>query len=315
MNSSAEPTSTPLGGDVHLIDTRMYGYEGITGAYLILSGRPCLVETGPALSAPLISTALRDLGIGPQDLATIAVTHVHLDHAGGVGDLAAAFPRARVVVQENGARHLTDPSRLMASAGRVYGPVLDQLFGRLKPTGQDRIQTVADKSTINLGGGRTLEAHHSPGHARHHIALLDTGTGDLYTGDAAGMYEPSTQTHKPTTPPPEFDMTVALHTLSAFRALAPRRLLYTHYGPVDDVEHALTQSAREIRAWASQVSVARADGAELAEISTRVRAWAQRRYRRLSACPEVDRKFEEMSTTEANVTGIDRWLAQQKDSD
>lgn len=313
MNSAPAPTSTPLGGDVHLIDTRMYGYEGITGAYLILSGRPCLVETGPALSAPVVSAALRDLGVGPQDLATIAVTHIHLDHAGGVGDLAAAFPRARVVVQQHGARHLADPSRLMASAERVYGPVLDQLFGRLRPTEQDRIETVEDKTAIDLGGGRTLEAHHSPGHARHHIALLDTGTGDLYTGDAAGMYEPSTQTYKPTTPPPEFDMTVALHTLSAFRALAPRRLLYTHYGPVDDVEHALTQSAREIRAWAAQVSLARADGADLTAITERVHAWSKLRYGRLTACPEADRKFEEMSTTEANVTGIDRWLAQQKD--
>src|SRR5215468_7913484 len=125
---------TPLGHEVFQIDTRMAGYQGITAGYLIRSDRPCLVETGTAPSAPVVKDALASLGVGPDDLATVVVTHIHLDHAGGVGDIAAMFPRADVVVHELGARHLADPSRLMASARMVYGEALESLFGELKPT-------------------------------------------------------------------------------------------------------------------------------------------------------------------------------------
>ena len=99
-----------LGDEVWLVDTRMGGYDGITAGYLIRGERPCLVETGRPRSADEVVRALAGLGVGPDDLATIVVTHIHLDHAGGVGDLAAAFPRAEVVVHEAGARHLADPS-------------------------------------------------------------------------------------------------------------------------------------------------------------------------------------------------------------
>jgi glyoxylase-like metal-dependent hydrolase (beta-lactamase superfamily II) len=99
---------TDLGHDVFQIDTRMAGYDGITAGYLIRGERPCLVETGTAPSAPLVRDALAALGVGPADLATVVVTHIHLDHAGGTGDIAAMFPAAQVVVHELGARHLAD---------------------------------------------------------------------------------------------------------------------------------------------------------------------------------------------------------------
>ena len=102
---------TELGDDVFEIDTRMGGYEGITAGYLIRGERPCLVETGTALSAPVVAQALEHLGVGPQDLATVGVTHIHLEQAGGGGGIAARFPAAQVVVHERGARHLVEPTR------------------------------------------------------------------------------------------------------------------------------------------------------------------------------------------------------------
>jgi glyoxylase-like metal-dependent hydrolase (beta-lactamase superfamily II) len=101
--------TVPLGHEVFQIDTRMAGYDGITAGYLIRGDRPCLVETGTAPSAPVVRDALAGLGIGPGDLATVVVTHIHLDHAGGAGDIAAMFPAARIVVHQRGARHLADP--------------------------------------------------------------------------------------------------------------------------------------------------------------------------------------------------------------
>src|ERR1700743_2976333 len=144
MTGTAAGDITPLGHEVFQIDTRMAGYAGITAGYLIRGDRPCLVETGTAPSAPVVQAALASLGIGPGDLATVVVTHIHLDHAGGAGDIAAMFPAAEVVVHEKGARHLADPSRLMASARTVYGDALDVLFGELAPVPGGRLRSLDD---------------------------------------------------------------------------------------------------------------------------------------------------------------------------
>jgi glyoxylase-like metal-dependent hydrolase (beta-lactamase superfamily II) len=249
MTTDATAGITPLGGDVFQIDTRMAGYHGITAGYLIRSDRPCLVETGTAPSAPVVRDALAALGVGPRDLSTVVVTHIHLDHAGGVGDIAQMFPAARVVVHTKGARHLADPSRLMASARMVYGDDLDWLFGTLAPTPAERIETVEDTGVVDLGGGRRLDSHYSPGHAKHHVGLLDSVSGDLYVGDAAGMYLPETGDLRAATPPPDFDLDTALNSVSLFGALRPQRLLFSHYGPVGDVPETLERSAEEIKVW------------------------------------------------------------------
>ena len=161
--SDAAEAVLDLGHGVYQIDTFMAGYERITAGYLIRGERPCLVETGTAPSAPLVRDALAGLGVGPADLATIVVTHIHLDHAGGTGDLAGMFPGAQVVVHERGARHLADPGRLMASARAVWGDELDQLFGTLAPTPAERIRAVDQTGTIDLGAAGAWTATTRPG--------------------------------------------------------------------------------------------------------------------------------------------------------
>lgn len=298
---------TDLGGGVMEIDTRMGGFAGITAGYLIAADRPCLVETGTALSAPLVVERLADLGIGPDDLATVVVTHIHLDHAGGVGDIAEAFPSAQVVVHELGARHLADPSRLVASARRVFGPVMDELFGDLRPTEASRIVALGDIGSIDLGAGRRLDAFHAPGHASHHVGLVDSQTGDLYTGDAAGVYIPSTAEVRPATPPPDFDLDRALASMRRMADLSPNRLLFSHYGPVTDVNDVLDRSQEELLRWVDLVRQARAEQADLDH------AVAMVRERTRSAAwddlpADAGEKWEVLSSTAANVVGISRWL-------
>ncbi|WP_018656632.1 MBL fold metallo-hydrolase [Actinomadura flavalba] len=298
-----ETTITPLGGDVHEIDTRMAGHTGITAGYLIRSDRPCLVEPGTAGSAPVVAAALDALGIGPDDLATVVVTHIHLDHAGGVGAIAARYPSAEVVVHEKGARHLADPTRLVRSARRVFGDAFDTLFGDMTPTDAARIRSVDDVGAIDLGGGRRLETHHSPGHARHHIGLVDSATGDLYVGDAAGVYVPETADVRPATPPPDFDLDAALASLRMFAGLGPQRLLFAHYGPVTAVADTLDRSAEELRIW---VDTVREAGDDVDHAVALVRERTDPRYgiTRPGADPELAAKFETLSSTRANVTGI-----------
>lgn len=346
------PAPIDLGAGVHLIDTAMSGYSGITAAYAILGDRPALVETGTATSAPVVIEALAGLGIGPRDLATIVVTHIHLDHAGGVGDLAAAFPRARIVVQDTGARHLADPSKLMASARRVFGPAMDTLFGELLATPVERIDSIDAVGRIDLGAGRYLEAHHTPGHARHHLGLVDSATGDLYVGDAAGIYVPPAQadprtglapraaveqsvgqaagqavgqaagqdgtrsgTLLPGTPPPDFDLDLALRSLDRFEDLAATRLLFSHYGPIVDVAESLDRAKEELRLWVELVraSIAEQSAAfDLDHAVAMIRDRTRERYADLLADPEVAAKFEALSSTAANVSGIARWLEKRR---
>jgi glyoxylase-like metal-dependent hydrolase (beta-lactamase superfamily II) len=307
-----EDDITPLGHEVFQIDTRMAGYEGITAGYLIRGERPCLVETGTAPSAPVVRDALTRLGVGAADLATVVVTHIHLDHAGGAGDIAAMFPGAQIVVHQRGARHLADPSRLMAGARQVYGDALDRLFGVLVPVPADRIVALEDTGTIDLGGGRRLDSYYSPGHAKHHVGLVDSDTGDLYTGDAAGVYIPDTGDLRPATPPPDFDLQTALATVQRFAALRPTRLLFSHYGPVTEVEPTLERSAEEIRLWVQETRRARAAGLDLDHAVAMVVERTKSRYAALApdADPALAVKIDRISGSALNVSGIMYWLDQ-----
>ena len=309
-STGAAGAITGLGHEVYQIDTLMAGYSQITAGYLIRGDAPCLVETGTAPSAPIIRDALASLGVGPADLATVVVTHIHLDHAGGAGDIAEIFPAAQIVVHELGARHLADPSRLMASARMVYGDELDGLFGALAPTPADRIRTVAQTGTIDLGGGRRLESHYTPGHARHHVGLIDSASGDLYVGDAAGIFIPDTGDMRPATPPPDFDLATALRSLRTFADLRPERLLFSHYGAVDAVEAALERAADEISLWVAETRHARGTGLDLDHAAAMVAERTRRRYAVLNdgAAPDIAAKYERISSTAANVAGIMRWL-------
>ncbi len=273
---------TPLGHDVFEIDTRMAGYSQITASFLVRADRPCLVETGTAPSAPVVRDALAALGVGPGDLATVVVTHIHLDHAGGVGDIA-----------EN-------------------GDDLDWLFGELAPTPAGRIRAVGERGSVDLGGGRTLDSHYSPGHAKHHVGLIDSVSGDLYVGDAAGVFLPQTGDLRPASPPPDFDLPVALESLRLFDALAPQRLLFSHYGPVDDVTATLERSAEELNVWVAETRRARGEGLDLDHTVAMVRDRTRERYAALlpGADPEITEKAERISSTQANVEGILRWLEQ-----
>jgi glyoxylase-like metal-dependent hydrolase (beta-lactamase superfamily II) len=297
-----------LGDDVFHIDTRMGGYSGITSGYLIRGSRPCLVETGTARSAATVISSLASLGVGPDDLATIVVTHIHLDHAGGVGDLAKAFPSARVVVHERGARHLKDPSRLVASAHRVFGPDMERLFGDLLPVPEERLDVLTEVGYIDLGDGRGLESFHNPGHASHHVGLLDTRTGDLYTGDAAGVYVPETADVRPATPPPDFDLDLALTSLGRMKDAQAKRLLFSHFGPVTDVPQTLDRSEAELRYWVEAVTEAHSTSPDVDHAIAMVRDKDRKRHPEFYADAARVQKFDELSGVGANVHGIIRWL-------
>ncbi len=303
-----KPEIEDLGNSVFAVDTMMGGYSGITSSYVIVSDKPALIETGSALCAPTVIQSLRELGITKNELASIIVTHIHLDHAGGVGDLAREFPNAQIVVHERGARHLADPTKLVASAYRVFGTKMDEFFGPLIATDAERIHSLGARDRIDLGGGRFLESFHNPGHASHHVALVDSMTGDLYTGDAAGVYIPETGDVRPATPPPDFDFNLAMESLRAMRAVQPQRLLFSHFGPTTNIDEIFDESFAQLNYWVEWVQAAHAENLDLDHAILMVAAKDREINAAFHANTEVADKFEELSSTAAQVAGIWRWL-------
>src|SRR5215212_1769231 len=231
--------ATRIGPGVLEIDTLLGGWDKVTAGYLVEGPAPVLVETGSQSSVPALLAALAELNVDAADLAGVAVTHIHLDHAGGVGDVARAFPGATVYVHEKGARHLADPSRLVASASQVYGDLLDSLYGRLDPTPAERIRVLEDGDEVVVGPGHSLTAVDSPGHAKHHLAVHDSDSGILFAGDAVGVRLPDAGVLRPATPPPDFDLDQALASLRRFADRRPSGIALAHYGLVPEPETVL----------------------------------------------------------------------------
>ncbi len=244
---------TTVARGVTAIDTGMAGQRELNSVYLFAGSEPCLIEAGPETDGPVVVAALTRLGVGPDDLAHIVVTHVHIDHAGGAGILLGRFPRAVVWVHERGAPHLADPARLLASTARTYGTDrLRSLYGGMTPCPTDRVRAVQDGDTIRMGE-RTLYVVHTPGHASHHVALHDDLTGAVCTGEAIGSYLPWADIFRPALPPPEVDVELALGSIGALRARRPQILLTSHFGPVPEPEVAFERAERSVRAWSETV--------------------------------------------------------------
>jgi glyoxylase-like metal-dependent hydrolase (beta-lactamase superfamily II) len=256
--------ATSIGAGVLQIDTLLGGWERVTAAYLVEGPSPVLVETGSRSSLPSLMAELEELGVGASDLAGVILTHIHLDHAGGVGDVARSFPGATVYVHPAGARHLADPTRLVSSAARVYGNLLDGLYGRLEPTPVERIRALEDGEEVRVGPDRVLTTVHAPGHAKHHVGVHDSGSGILFTGDAAGVCLPDAGTLRPATPPPDFDLDQALRSLERFVERSPAAIAFAHYGVVPDAPAVLGEAAEALNRWAAVADEAWRKGRDIA---------------------------------------------------
>lgn len=300
--------ATEIAPGVLEIDTLLGGWERVTAGYLITGPAPVLVETGSQSSVPQLLAALDRLGVAAGDLAGVAVTHIHLDHAGGVGDVARSFPNATVYVHEKGARHLADPERLVRSATLVYGALLDTLYGRLDPTPADRIHVLEDGEDIDIGGGRVLTTVDSPGHAKHHLALHDSDSGIIFAGDAVGVRLPDIGILRPSTPPPDFDLELALHSLQKFADRRPTGIALAHYGLVPDPLAILDEAQGTLRRWAEVAEAAWHEGRDIAE-ALDVAFGAELR----AVDPAQREKLETLNGIHSNAAGFKRWLDTRHD--
>ena len=294
---------TEIAPGVLQIDTLLGGWHQVTAGYLVTGEAPVLVETGSQTSVPALLAALDELGVEPGELAGVAVTHIHLDHAGGVGDVAAAFPDATIYVHERGARHLVDPTKLVNSAAQVYGDLLDSLYGRLTPTAAERVHVLADGEQVTVSSNRALTTVDSPGHAKHHLALHDSHSGVLFAGDAVGVRLPDVGILRPATPPPDFDLDQALASLRRFAGRRPAGIALAHFGLVPDPVAILDEAQETLRQWGEVATAAWREGRDIAE------ALADRFGPALEGTDPAKReKLETLNGIHSNAAGFRRWL-------
>ena len=226
---------------------------------IVDNGRAAFVDSGNNDSLPAALTALASLGLGPDSVDYVILSHIHLDHAGGAGAMMRAFPQARLVVHPRGARHMADPSKLIAGATAVYGAdEVRRLYGEVLPIAAGRIIEATDQLKIDLAG-RELLCLDTPGHAKHHLCLVDSRSGHLFTGDTFGLSYRELDTDGrqfifPTTTPIQFDPSALHASIDLIMSYRPEAVYLTHFSQVQNVAEKARQLHRQIDA---HVAIAR----------------------------------------------------------
>jgi len=257
-----------------IIDLDFMDTGQVIASFLLLGedgASAALVETGPTTCLDRLTAGLKDSGVTYEDVRQVFVTHVHLDHAGASGHLSEVLPDATFYVHEVGYPHLADPSKLVKSATRIYGERMEELWGEARPVPEDRIKVLKDGEETETAGG-VLVAHYTPGHAYHHLAYLEPGSGALFTGDVAGIRLPGQSYIRPPTPPPEIDLEAWVRSINYIKQIAPASLWPTHYGSYEDVGRHLGELEQRLQDWLLFVEGHMDDGAGREEISDQLKA-------------------------------------------
>lgn len=297
-----------------------YLRPGLAAIHLIVdAGRVAVIDSGNNEALPHVLAALAELGLDAASVDYLILSHIHLDHAGGAGTLMRAMPNARLLVHPRGARHMADPSKLLAGAAVVYGATeVRRMYGEVVPVPAERIVAVEDGQFFPLGG-RQLQCIEAPGHAKHHIAVIDASAGAIFTGDAFGISYRELDTDGrqfifPTTTPVQFDPEATRATIARFMSYAPRRMYLTHFGALDDPARHAAELLYRLDAI---LEIAHREAQPVTDRCARIRAnlahllldEAEAFGCRLDPA-EILRIWE--TDIELNAQGIDVWLAQQQ---
>ena len=282
---------------------------------VVEGGRVAFIDTGSNDALPNALAALARLGLDTKAVDYVILTHIHLDHAGGAGSMMARFPNARLVVHPRGARHMAEPARLVAGMTQVYGAdYVSKVYGEIVPTPAERIIEAPDGHVISLAG-RELLCLDTPGHARHHICIVDRKTGGIFSGDTFGL---SYREHDvdgrpfifPTTTPTQFDPAAMHASIERLLSFHPEALYLTHYGRVDNVRQLGVDLKRRLDALVSMAQAAVGTGvARHAEIKELITAYLQAELSTHGCQLPAEHALDIWATDlELNAQGLGVWL-------
>ncbi|MEN0013891.1 MAG: MBL fold metallo-hydrolase [Solirubrobacteraceae bacterium] len=272
------------------VDLHHLGHAGAIAAHLM---GDVIVDPGAELTIERVVDA-----VGDRTPRAVLLTHIHFDHAGGTGALVERWPEVEVWVHERGARHLVDPTRLLASARKVYGDYFEQLWGRVIPVPEANLRV--------LEGGERIgdwAVAYTPGHAQHHVSYLHEPTRTAFTGDVTGIRMNGGPAFPPT-PPPDIDPPAWHHSLDTIAAWAPARLAFSHFGQVTDAAHHLALMHEALDAFTAYSATTDATG-----MAAWIRAWLAER-----AGEDAVEAYSWSSPFEGMWSGLDRWRRMQAEA-
>ncbi len=297
---------------IETIDLNFMGTEKVIASFLLLGeDGAAIVETGPTSCLEYLTNGLKDHGVSPDEVRGVFLTHIHLDHAGASGHVAELLPNATFYVHELGYSHLADPSKLVKSATRIYGERMDELWGEARPVPEDRLKVLGDGEETEIAGG-VLVAHDTPGHAYHHLAYLEPGSGALFAGDVAGIRLPGQSYVRPPTPPPEIDVEAWIGSINSIRRIGPASLWPTHYGSYDDVERHLGELEQRLQDWLLFVEGQMDGGAEREEISEELKVKGDAEMISEGAGTEESEHYDLAGTYPMLTDGLMRYVARRR---
>jgi len=225
-----------------------------------------LVDPGPSSTIPNLRESLRFHGLRIRDLHALFLTHIHLDHAGATGSLVLEKPQLQVYVHSRGAPHMTDPSRLLDSARRLYGDTMQRLYGEFVAVPQDNLRILEGGETLSVGS-RQMRVLYTPGHASHHVTYFDEAEGIAFVGDTAGICIEGNPYILPATPPPDINLELWNNSLNTIAALDPKRLFLTHFGYSDDPARHIANYQERLSRWSDLVAGILSKGLDESESS------------------------------------------------
>ncbi|MBM3749697.1 MAG: MBL fold metallo-hydrolase [Acidimicrobiia bacterium] len=243
----------PLAAGVDYTDLHFLGHDGIIATALI-HGRDgvAIVDPGPTTAMPVLERALAVRGFGWGDVRAILLTHIHLDHAGATGSILQLAPKATVYVHERGAAHLIDPSKLLASASRLYAPDMEKLWGDVLPVPAPHVRTLGESDRLTIAG-HNIDVAWTPGHAWHHVSYFLPASGIAFVGDTAGICRPSGRLIIPPTPPPDIDLDAWRSSTGTILAWNPATLFLTHFGPAHTPRVHFQALWQQLDSWSLKV--------------------------------------------------------------
>lgn len=281
--------------------------EEIIGSYLLAgNGELALVDPGPGSTLEALLAGIREAGFDPQDLTHILVTHVHLDHAGVVGSLARRVAKAQVYVHSQGVPHLLDPSKLIASAQRIYGERMGPLWGEIEAVPEYQLKALKGGDILNVAG-RRLEVHYAPGHAIHHVIFFDAHSGELFAGDVAGVRLQGSDYVRPPTPPPDLDLEDWSASLDLIKRLRPDVLYIGHYGPIISVALHIGSLRERLYGWGDFILSAMNEGKSEEEITAMLIKQANPELERVSRTFRLVVRYDIATNYPMTVQGYMRY--------
>jgi glyoxylase-like metal-dependent hydrolase (beta-lactamase superfamily II) len=294
---------------IHPLDLRFQNSPEAIAAYLVIGpGGPVLVETGPGSTVPTLQSELARFSLTPADVRDVLVTHIHLDHAGAAGWWAQQG--ARIHVHHVGAPHLIDPSKLLASAQRIYGETMKPLWGEFLAVPAGQIHALNDGDVVEVAGLKLI-ALDTPGHARHHLVYQ---LGDIaFTGDLAGIRLSGRPYTRMPTPPPEFDLETWRASIARVRALKFTRLYLTHFGAVDDVDAHWANVEALLAEVVERVREALRSGAEREAVVAKITEWEESRQTAASLTDEDRARYTGVGPIGMSVDGVIRYWKKRQE--